>query len=162
MFCYQCEQTAKGSGCTVRGVCGKDPETAALQDLLVYAVKGLSTYAHRATQLGVKDREVDVFTVEALFATLTNVNFDSKFLRGLVSRAVDLRDRVRGLYEDACRKAGRAPEMLPAHGYPGLKKYKQLVGNSHFRSHLYKPLSQDGLFLREVNRYCLVQISSRA
>lgn len=63
MFCYQCEQTAKGSGCTVRGVCGKDPETAVLQDLLVYVAKGLSMYAHRARELGVRDREIDVFTI---------------------------------------------------------------------------------------------------
>ncbi|MCJ7822972.1 MAG: hypothetical protein MUQ26_07865, partial [Armatimonadetes bacterium] len=53
MFCYQCEQTAKGTGCTVRGVCGKDPQTAALQDLLVYALKGLAMYAHRGRELGV-------------------------------------------------------------------------------------------------------------
>ena len=58
MFCYQCEQTAKGTGCTVRGVCGKDPETAALQDLLVYGTKGLSMYAHRASELGVKDDDI--------------------------------------------------------------------------------------------------------
>ena len=66
MFCYQCEQTAKGSGCTTKGVCGKDPETAALQDLLVHALRGLSAYAHRARQLGVVDTEIDGFTLEAL------------------------------------------------------------------------------------------------
>ena len=63
MFCYQCEQTAKGTGCTVRGVCGKDAETAVLQDLLVHATKGISMYAHRARELGVVDREIDIFTV---------------------------------------------------------------------------------------------------
>ena len=52
MFCYQCEQTAMGTGCTVRGVCGKDATTAALQDLLLYATKGISMYAHRAAELG--------------------------------------------------------------------------------------------------------------
>ena len=52
MYCYQCEQTAKGTGCTTFGVCGKDPATAALQDLLVYAAKGISMYAHRAAELG--------------------------------------------------------------------------------------------------------------
>ena len=56
MFCYQCEQTAMGSGCTVRGVCGKDSATATLQDLLVRAVKGISMYAHRAKGLGERDR----------------------------------------------------------------------------------------------------------
>ena len=76
MFCYQCEQTAKGEGCTKQGVCGKSPDTAALQDLLVYALKGLSQVALAAEALGIRDNEVDVFTAEATFATLTNVSFD--------------------------------------------------------------------------------------
>jgi hydroxylamine reductase len=112
MFCYQCEQTAKGTGCTASGVCGKDPETAALQDALLHVVKGLSMYAHRAGGLGVSDREVNVFTVEALFATLTNVNFDPESLRRMILQAAELRDGARRLYEEACRKAGRTPEKL--------------------------------------------------
>ncbi len=112
MFCYQCEQTAKGTGCTAHGVCGKDPETAALQDLLVHSVKGLSVYAHRARQLGATDREINVFTVQALFATLTNVNFDAEALRRMVLRAARLRDKARALYEGACKKAGKRPEKL--------------------------------------------------
>ena len=112
MFCYQCEQTAKGTGCTAHGVCGKDPETAALQDGLIHAVKGLSMYAHRARQLGATDREINVFTVEALFATLTNVNFDPEALRQMVLRAAELRDRARALYEEACEKTGKPPEEL--------------------------------------------------
>jgi len=112
MFCYQCEQTAKGTGCTVAGVCGKDAQTAALQDLLVYATKGIGMYAHRARQLGVRDREIDVFTVEALFSTVTNVNFDPACLRELLARAASLRDKAKQLYEDACKKAGRSPEIL--------------------------------------------------
>ena len=78
MFCYQCEQTAKGEGCTSVGVCGKSPETAALQDLLVHAMKGVANYAHRAGKLGATDAALNRFTVEALFSTLTNVNFDSE------------------------------------------------------------------------------------
>ena len=76
MFCYQCEQTAKGTGCTVLGVCGKDPQTAVLQDLLIYALKDISRYAHRARQLGGTDKAVNIFTVKAMFSTLTNVDFD--------------------------------------------------------------------------------------
>jgi len=112
MFCYQCEQTVKGTGCIKRGVCGKDPETAALQDLLIHAVKGLSAYAHRARELNVKDHEIDVFTIEALFSTLTNVNFDPQRVADLITRAAELRDKARKLYEDACEKAGNAPETL--------------------------------------------------
>ena len=66
MFCYQCEQTAQGTGCTSHGVCGKDAPTAALQDLLTYAVKDIARYAHRARGLGAKDRQIDVFVAEAL------------------------------------------------------------------------------------------------
>ena len=112
MFCYQCEQTAKGAGCTVRGVCGKDPQTAALQDLLVHAAEGISMYAHRARELGGSDREIDLFTIEALFTTVTNVNFDPERLRGLLLKATELRDRARGMYEEACAKADRVPEQL--------------------------------------------------
>lgn len=64
MFCYQCEQTAGGTGCTAHGVCGKDPETAALQDLLIHVAEGVSQYAHRARQLGAGCRAADRFTVE--------------------------------------------------------------------------------------------------
>ena len=112
MFCYQCEQTGKGTGCTKRGGCGKDADTAALQDLLIHAVKGLSMYAHRARTLGVKDHETDVFTAEALFATLTNVNFDPERIRSLILTAHDLREQMRSTYEQACRGIGRQPESL--------------------------------------------------
>jgi len=112
MFCYQCEQTGKGTGCTVHGVCGKDPRTAALQDLLVYAAKGIAMYAHRCRQLGARDGEIDAFVLEALFSTVTNVNFDPERLRGLLARAAELRDKAEALYADACGKAGREPETL--------------------------------------------------
>ena len=112
MFCYQCEQTAGGTGCTVRGVCGKDAPTAALQDLLVHATKGIAQYAHRAGKLGVRDREVDVLVVEALFSTVTNVNFDPARLEALLGKAAAVRDQARAAYERACREAGQPAEKL--------------------------------------------------
>jgi len=112
MFCFQCEQTASGTGCTVHGVCGKDPTTATLQDLLLHATKGLAMYAHRARALGARDRELDVFVVEALFTTVTNVNFDAERIAQLVRRAAALRDKAKKLYEAACKKAGKTPEKL--------------------------------------------------
>ena len=112
MYCYQCEQTAKGVACTVGGVCGKNPETAALQDLLVHTAKGVSMYAHRARALGAVDRGADMFVIEALFTTVTNVNFDPERLAGLIRTGVETRDRVRRLYEDAARAEGRTPEEL--------------------------------------------------
>jgi hydroxylamine reductase len=113
MFCYQCEQTAKGTGCTVQGVCGKDERTAILQDLLIHATKSIAQYAHRARQLGatesersgdgnpMADPEVNSFTVEALFSTITNVDFDPERLHGLLMKAASIRDRAKKLYEDA-------------------------------------------------------------
>ncbi|MDY6863679.1 MAG: hydroxylamine reductase, partial [Thermodesulfobacteriota bacterium] len=95
MFCYQCEQTAKGEGCTKGGVCGKKPEVAALQDLLVYALKGLSLYAVEGRKVGINDAKVNVFTCEALFATLTNVNFDEEKIGKLIHRCIELRDTLK-------------------------------------------------------------------
>ncbi len=112
MFCFQCEATSKGTGCTLVGVCGKDAQTAALQDLLVYAVKDISRYAHRAGQLGARDRDVDVFTVKALFSTLTNVNFDPPRFAAFLDEAAEMRGRAQKLYEKAAIKAGQTLERL--------------------------------------------------
>jgi hydroxylamine reductase len=96
MFCYQCEQTAKGVGCDKFGVCGKGPGVAALQDMLTYAVRGLAVVAHAGRAVGVVDPAVNRFTAEALFSTLTNVNFDpERFERVLIPRAVELRENLK-------------------------------------------------------------------
>ncbi len=112
MFCYQCEQTYRGAGCTKLGVCGKDETTATLQDLLVYATKGISMFAHRAAQLGARDAAVDRGVIEGLFATVTNVDFDPQRLQGHLTQAAALRDKARTLYEAACRTAGKTAEKL--------------------------------------------------
>jgi len=112
MFCYQCEQTAKGTGCTAAGVCGKDADTATLQDLLVHATKGVSMYAHRAAALGARDDDIDAFVIQALFTTVTNVNFDADRLVALLGQAAAVRDRAKALYLAACGKAGTQPEAL--------------------------------------------------
>jgi hydroxylamine reductase len=78
MFCYQCEQAAQGKGCSVGGVCGKQPETASLQDLLIYQTKGIGYIANEGRKVGVKDDPADRFVMEALFTTVTNVNFDNE------------------------------------------------------------------------------------
>ena len=94
MFCFQCEQTSKGEGCTKVGVCGKQPEVAALQDLLIYAVKGLSQVAVAGRKVGVKDCKLDHFICEAIFSTLTNVDFDPDRLVALIRETVRLRDEL--------------------------------------------------------------------
>ncbi len=116
MFCYQCEQTAKGAGCTIQGVCGKDPEVAALQDLLTYGLIGLSQVAHAARQAGIEDAAVNRFTLEAAFSTLTNVDFDPERLAPMIKQCVELREglkaKVKGdfsgpaVFQPAADKAG--------------------------------------------------------
>ena len=112
MFCYQCEQTARGTGCTVAGVCGKDDRTANLQDILIYALKGIAQYAHRARMLGETSRDIDIFILEGLFSTITNVNFDPVRVAGLISQAEGVRDKAKALYEKAASDAGKMPEQL--------------------------------------------------
>ncbi len=101
MFCIQCEQTAKGQGCTVRGVCGKSHEVATLQDLLGHALKGLGLVAHEARRVGVIDEEVNRFTAEALFSTLTNVNFDEDRFVEYINEAVELRESLKKKVKEA-------------------------------------------------------------
>jgi hydroxylamine reductase len=95
MFCYQCEQTAKGTGCTVQGVCGKQPEVAALQDLLLYTLMGLSQVAVEGRKHGVTDSDVNVFTVQASFSTLTNVDFDPDRFVKWINQADDFLSKER-------------------------------------------------------------------
>jgi len=101
MFCYQCEQTAQGQACTKGGVCGKSPEIANLQDLLVYATRGLSLFAIEAEKKGIKNAEVNTFTCDALFSTVTNVNFDPERIASLIKRAVELREELKGKVQAA-------------------------------------------------------------
>jgi hydroxylamine reductase len=96
MFCYQCEQTAKGKGCTKIGVCGKDPEVSVLQDLLIYALKGLALYAREGRKVGITDGEANSFTTDGLFAVVTNVDFDLQRFEGLIRRCVELRESLKG------------------------------------------------------------------
>ncbi|MBU0637836.1 MAG: hydroxylamine reductase [Planctomycetes bacterium] len=84
MFCNQCEQTAHGTGCVEMGVCGKDPDMQSLQEILLYGLKGMASYAHHARRLEMVDEGVSAFIEEALFATVTNVNFDMDSLFELV------------------------------------------------------------------------------
>jgi hydroxylamine reductase len=114
MFCYQCEQNAGGKGCQKVGVCGKDETAANHMDELIQECLGISRYAHRARGLGAADRAIDRFVVEALFTTVTNVNFDSARLADWTKRAGEMKARARKLYEEAAKKAGKAPEAVPA------------------------------------------------
>jgi hydroxylamine reductase len=110
MFCFQCEQTFKGRGCHKVGVCGKTPRVAALQDLTVHGAKVLGYYANELRKMGVPVRdEVNRFTLQALFATLTNVNFDEARFVALLGEMHTLTASVVAEYETACARKGVAP-----------------------------------------------------
>jgi hydroxylamine reductase len=171
MFCYQCEQTAIG-GCKVVGVCGKNEDLASIQDTIIFALKGIAAYAMHARELGYTDPEVDAITHEALYFTLTNVNFNlqehidmAMKVGSAAIKVMDLLDRAhterfgipqpitvtQNKIEGKCivvtghnllaleellkQTEGKGiniythSEMLPAHGYPELKKYPHLKGN---------------------------------
>ncbi|AEF93299.1 Hydroxylamine reductase [Desulfotomaculum nigrificans CO-1-SRB] len=131
MFCNQCEQTAKGTGCTVAGVCGKKPDVAALQDLLLHAVKGLSLYAHAGRQVGVVDPEVNRFTCKAVFSTLTNVDFDPARFQELINQCVEITAQLK---EKVARAGGNvsfadaAANFRPATDLAGLVKQGEEIG----------------------------------
>ncbi|WP_270942314.1 hydroxylamine reductase [Romboutsia lituseburensis] len=109
MFCYQCEQTAGGKGCTKIGVCGKTPEIAALQDLLIYQVKGISCYVNELIKKGEKiDKDIVSFVENSLFTTLTNVNFDGDVHEKMLKESQEIKQNLRSnvsTCENCCEQA---------------------------------------------------------
>lgn len=112
MFCYQCEQTAKGTGCTVRGVCGKEPEVSAFIDITISVLKDISRYASRLRKYKISRKDIDLGVVEGLFTTVTNVNFDPERYRDLLLRLFELREKAKELYIEACGDSGQEAENL--------------------------------------------------
>ena len=103
MFCYQCEQTANGKGCTRLGVCGKTPEIAGLQDLLIFQVKGISYYGNRLLENGEEvEKDTIRFIEKVLFTTLTNVNFDADVHVELLRQSGQIKEELRGESTCAC------------------------------------------------------------
>jgi hydroxylamine reductase len=131
MFCYQCEQTAKGTGCTIQGVCGKQPEVAALQDLLLYSLMGLAQVAVQGRTVGVTDSEVNNFTVKAAFSTLTNVDFDPDRFVSLINQSAHLREKLKNQVKTAGGNVGwsdGAVVFQPAAHLDDLIKQGEQVG----------------------------------
>ena len=99
MFCYQCEQTAGGKGCTKMGVCGKTPEVAALQDLLIYQIKGISCYAKELVEKGENvDKDIVSFIEDTLFTTLTNVNFDADVHVEMLKKSQKIKEALKSFF----------------------------------------------------------------
>jgi hydroxylamine reductase len=102
MFCYQCQETAKGTGCTIQGVCGKTNDVANLQDLLMFTLKGVSIFTKSARDNGVNyDEKINKFVFDGLFATITNANFSKKVFVERVKNALEIRNELRSKLEAA-------------------------------------------------------------
>lgn len=133
MFCYQCEQTKSRKGCMTIGVCGKTAGVSALQDVLVYALQGLSMYAARAIDAGVPvSEECDLFVQKALFSTLTNVNFDQDRFPGYIKEAIDHREAIKqALIEQSKLPSDSALHQSPADWFPQSYDPEYLEGEGH-------------------------------
>ncbi len=101
MFCYQCQEAAKGTGCTIQGVCGKPSDVANLQDLLLFVLKGISYYSVKARKAGVNLEATDKAIMDGLFATITNANFDREVFINRIRQALELREEVKQAAEAA-------------------------------------------------------------
>jgi hydroxylamine reductase len=130
MFCNQCEQARGGSGCNNNvGVCGKDADIQSLQETLLYGLKGMAAYAHHARRLGQVDEEVDAFTEEALFATVTNVNFDMQSLFDMVLECGRMNLRVMQMLDEGHTKRFGKPS--PTKVYEGTKAGPGILVTGH-------------------------------
>ncbi len=159
MFCFQCQETSKNQGCTIRGVCGKEPEVAALQDLLVWLLKGLSFYGVQARQKGISDPAADEFVAEALFTTITNANFDPQRFVALAQQAVALRDGLKAKLGAKATKV--APEM--ATWAPKKWDVGELVAKGMTVGVMADPkLNEDVRSLRELLTYGLKGLAAYA
>ncbi len=131
MFCNQCEQTAKGIACTTKGVCGKTSDIADLQDLLMHTVRGLAHFAIEGRKVGIIDINIDRFVLKAIFATLTNVNFDESRFQALINECINQRERLKEKIMNAGGKfeiCDPATSFIPAESLPELIKQGQTVG----------------------------------
>jgi len=108
MFCFQCQETAKNTGCTVKGVCGKDEGTANLQDLLIHVMKGIAVYGEKANELGVSVTEPGDFVTKGLFTTITNANFDPERFNALIQEGFQVRDAIKAKFEAAYQEKNGA------------------------------------------------------
>ncbi len=140
MHCNQCEQTAHGVACTDVGVCGKDADVESLQETLLYGLKGMASYAHHARRLGKSDEAVSSFIEEALFATVTNVNFDIDSLLELVLECGRMNLRVMQLLDEGHRELFGDPS--PATVYEGTKAGPGILITGHDLLDLYHLLQQ--------------------
>ncbi len=141
MFCNQCEQAASGTGCTGDfGVCGKDEDVQSLQETLLYGLKGMAAYAHHARRLGKSDEGVNAFMEEALFATMTNVNFDVPSLLEMVLECGKQNLRVMQMLDEAHVEHFGQPEVKEV--WCGTKAQPGILVSGHDMLDLWNLLKQ--------------------
>jgi len=156
MFCFQCEQTAKGTGCTIQGVCGKSAEVANLQDLLIYQLKGIAAYQKQLMDLGEKlETETIEFVEDSLFMTLTNVNFDPEEHYLQLKKSQELKDRLE-------KKLGRVLPIPEASYRLSETKEEILEDTTRARIFFDDALDEDIRSLRETIKLGLKGISAYA
>ncbi|MGB8719336.1 MAG: hydroxylamine reductase [Desulfobacterales bacterium] len=160
MFCFQCEQTAKGEGCTKLGVCGKQPDVAVLQDLLVYEIKELSRIAVEGRKVGLVDDAVNQFTSEALFSTLTNVDFDPDRFVEMLARCVQVREDLKRRVTAAGGRTDFGPERVTY--APGAGKEDLVALGEQVGVKADPDLNPDLLSLRELLIYGLKGVAAYA
>jgi len=166
MFCRQCEQTAKGEGCTVKGVCGKTSDTAILQDLLIHSLKGIAVYGKMGRELGLKDRDTDLFIAEGLFTTVTNVNFDSQRIADIIRKSYEIREKIKKIFLDEYRKKNGKDFDAGLPGVVNWKPAQTLEGLIEQGKEAGIPadssLGQDIISLREILLYGLKGMAAYA
>jgi len=160
MFCFQCEQTAKGEGCTKLGVCGKQPDVAVLQDLLVYEIKELSRIAVEGRKVGLVDDAVNQFTSEALFSTLTNVDFDPERFVEMLARCVQVHEDLKRRVAAAGGRIDFGPERVTY--APGAGKEELVALGEQVGVKADPDLNPDLLSLRELLIYGLKGVAAYA
>ena len=129
MFCYQCQETARGTGCDKIGVCGKQPQTSARMDLLLYAVRGVALINRALREKGEPSRESSHLVIDALFTTITNANFDNPSLDDYISRAFELKNLLAAVTppDEAARAAAHAHWAALAKPLGGLGRLEAMV-----------------------------------
>ena len=140
MFCYQCSQAARGTGCDVRGICGKEGTVARLQDNLIFSMKGISAYNYHCKELGVSDESVDEFLTKGLYTTLTNVNFDVADLVQLALESGEANFKVMKMLKDAHIK--NFGEPVPAEVKVGAQEGPGILVTGHDLKALEELLKQ--------------------
>ena len=159
MFCYQCQETAGGRGCSVRGVCGKTPVQAKLQDLLMYSLKGIAVYGSLLRPSNGVEEKVDYFTLNSLFMTITNANFNDEVLYEQVRVAIEIRDELK----EVCDTKGLVADEKYAHLNTPAKTFEdrdEILGALAEKAGVLRNDNEDIRSLKEMITYGLKGMSA--